>query len=137
MGATNFPNGISINGSAVVGGATFTVGAEADDSINVGVQLLTAAGDEITEAAAVWAYISGDAGGDGVVATAPDGDVAIGTDGAILGELVTDKVFLLLSEADGDIDLDIGEAAAGTFYLVVVLPGGALAVSGAITFAGA
>lgn len=131
---TNFPNGITVGGSPVVAGATFTVGDEANDSINVGVQLLTADGAEVGEACAVWAYLSDDSGGDGVTATAPDGDIAVGTDGVILAEATADKVFLLLSEADGDIDLDIGEAAAGTWYLVVILPGGGLAVSGAITF---
>jgi hypothetical protein len=48
--------------------------------------------------------------------------------------IVTGKTFLLVSEADGDIDLAIGEAGAGTWYLVLVLPNGKLVVSDAITF---
>jgi hypothetical protein len=45
------------------------------------------------------------------------------------------KAFELVSEADGDIDVNLIEAGAGTWYLVVVLPNGLLSVSGAITFA--
>lgn len=44
------------------------------------------------------------------------------------------KAFDLVSEADGDIDLNIVESGAKTFYLVLVLPNGKLAPSGAITF---
>ena len=130
---TDYPNGIK-TAATLIDGATFTIGTETDDSINVGIQL-TAGGADIEESAVVLAYLSDDSGGDGVCATAPDGDIAVGADGNILGEIVTDKLFVLQSEADGDIDLDIGEAAGGTWYLVVVLPGGSIAVSGAITFA--
>lgn len=153
MGVTNFPNGLSvgtsleatgpltasggmtINSRNNIGSVEFTVGAEAANSINVAIQLKDGAGDDMAVANAVWFYLSDDAGGDGVTATAPDGDIAVGTDGAILAEATADKVFLILSEADGDIDLDIGEAAGGTWYLVAVLPDGHISVSDAITFA--
>lgn len=46
------------------------------------------------------------------------------------------KMFQLTSEADGDIDVNIINATTTpTYYLVLVLPNGRLAVSGAITFA--
>lgn len=45
------------------------------------------------------------------------------------------KVFELVSEVDGDIDINITESGVATWYLVLVLPNGKLAVSGAITFA--
>ena len=119
-----------------VHGVTFTIGAEDTNSINVALQLEDANGAAIAAIGVVHAYLSDSATGDGVVATAPDGDIAVGTDGTVLGELVADKVFLLQSEADGDIDLDIGEAGALTVYLCVIVPAsGLLAVSGAITFA--
>ena len=53
---TNFPNGITVGGKPIVAGATFTVGTEETDSINVAVQLLTADGAEVDEACAVWAW---------------------------------------------------------------------------------
>ncbi len=125
---------LNLNAPAV-GGATFTIGDEAGNSINVAIQLTDADGNDLAAVSYVTAFLSDADTGIGVAATAPDGDIAIGTDGAILGELVADKVFLLQSEADGDIDLDIGESGADTFYLVVILPNGTQVVSGEITFA--
>lgn len=45
------------------------------------------------------------------------------------------KAFHLISEVDGDIDINIGEDGVDTWYLVLVMPNGRLVVSGAITFA--
>lgn len=116
--------------------AVFTIGAEAGDSINVAIQFVDwENGGDVDEVVEVWGYLSDDSGGIGVAATVPAGDVAIGTDGAILGELVADKVFLFQSEADGDLDIDIGETGADTFYLVLIMPDGRRVVSNAITFA--
>lgn len=112
----------------------FTVGTQAGDVINVALQLNDANGVALAVRGALYAYLSDDANGDSIAATAPDGGVAIGADGLAI-PLVADKAFLLVSEADGDIDLDIEESGADTWYLVVVLPNGKLAVSGAITFA--
>lgn len=132
---TNFPNGITTGGAVVVDGATITVGAEAGDTINVDVQA-TSGGVAIESAAVLTVYLSDDSGGDGITAAAPDADVAVGTDGTILYEPVTDSVFVVRSAADGSFDLDIGDATGTpTFYLVVVLPGGGTVVSDAITFA--
>jgi hypothetical protein len=102
----------------------FTVGAEAGNVINVGVKLNTAG--------SVFAYISDNADGSTVAGTAPD-TVAIGTDGLAI-PLVAGKAFQLVSEADGDIDINITEVGADTWYLVVVLSTGEIRVSGAITF---
>jgi hypothetical protein len=105
--------------------------------INVAVQLFSdvAKSVECSVVSVVTAILSDSASTAVPCTTAPDGDIAVGTDGAILLEHVADKVFLIESEADGDFDLDIGEASAGTWYLHVVLPDGSVEVSGAITFA--
>lgn len=114
--------------------ASLTVGAESvSDVINVAIQLKDANGQDLRERASVLAYISDDATGDSVAGTAPD-TVAIGTDGLAI-PLVAGKTFLLTSEADGDIDINITENGADTWYLVLVMPDGSLVVSGAITFA--
>lgn len=110
-----------------------TVAAAVGDVINVALQLNDAAGTALATRASVFAYLSDDANGDTIAGTAPDGHVAIGTDGLAI-PLVTDKAWLLTSEADGDIDLSITESGADTWYLIVVLPNGKLAASGAITF---
>jgi len=117
-----------------VNNVSFVIGSESSNSINVAIQLKDARNQDIAVRASVFAYLSDDANGDSVAGTAPDGNVAVGTDG-VLVPVVADKAFQLISEADGDIDLDIGESGVDTWYLVVVLPDGALVVSNAITFA--
>ena len=119
--------------SGAVNAVSFTIGAEAANVINVGIQLKDK-GLDVAERVSVLAYLSDDANGDSVAGTAPT-SVAIGTDGVAI-PLVAGKCFLLTSEADGDIDIDITlSAGADTWYLVIVLPDGRLVPSGAITFA--
>lgn len=120
--------------NAVVGGVgevSFVVGAS--DTGTVAIQLGDHNGDDLAVRGSVFAYLSDDANGDSVAATAPSGGVAIGTDGVLI-PVVADKAFFLCSEADGDIDIVLTEAAADTWYLVVVLPNGTHRVSGAIAF---
>ncbi|MBZ0287842.1 MAG: hypothetical protein K8I30_09530, partial [Anaerolineae bacterium] len=112
----------------------FTVAAQVGDVINVGLQLNDANGAALAVRGALYAYLSDDANGDSIAATAPDGGVAVGADGLAI-PIVAGKAFLLVSEADGDIDLDITESGADTWYLIVALPNGKLAASAAITFA--
>jgi hypothetical protein len=113
---------------------SFTIGAEAANAINVVVQLQDGL-QAISERGCVFAYLSDDANGDSIAATAPDGGWAIGTDGLLI-PIVANKAANLVSESDGDIDITITHAGgADTFYLVVVLPDGSLSVSDAITFA--
>lgn len=115
--------------------ASFTIGAEAAHVRRVSIQLKDDAGADLAVRGSILAYLATDATGDTITAAAPSGGVAIGVDGIAI-PLVAGKAFQLVSEADGDIDIDITEATAKTFYLVLVLPNGALAVSDAITFAG-
>lgn len=114
--------------------ASITVGTEATNVINVAVQLKNASGGNLAARGSVIAYLSDDANGDSIAATAPSGGVAVGTDGLAI-PLVADKAFCLVSESDGDIDLDITEVGADTWYLIIVTPAGELIASDAITFA--
>lgn len=119
--------------STLVGSASFTVGAEAADAITVAVQLK---GQNLRDLAArghVDWYLSGDANGDSL-ATAASGGVAAGTDG-VVASTITGRAGFAVSEADGDIDFAITDTSARTLYLVIRLPDGSLAVSGAVTFA--
>ena len=138
-GTNTFSGTVRLTGTVAMagrlGGATITVGTEAATVINVGIQLNDEAGTAMAERASLMAYVSDDANGDSVAATAPD-TVAIGTDGLAI-PLVANKCFLLTSEADGDIDVNFTNAAADTFYLILVMPDGSLVASGAITHAGA
>jgi len=135
MSLTLFPNGVRVSGFSAPHSAAFTIGTESGgDVINVGIQLLDGAGDDIATRAAVGFYLSDDANGDTVVAATQA--LAIGTDGIAL-EYVSNSAGVLISEADGDIDLDItgDDTSAETYYLVLIMPSGELVVSDAIEFA--
>lgn len=113
--------------------ATFVIGAEVGNVINVAIQLKDADGTDLATRAALHFYLSGDANGDTVVAAATS--LAIGTDGVAI-EYVSNSAGLLISEADGDIDLNVGDASGvATYYLILILPNGLLKASTAITFA--
>lgn len=112
----------------------FTIGAEAANAINVVIQLKDGkTGNDAGERRCVFAYLSDDANGDSLAATAPTGGWAIGTDGLLI-PVVANKAAFLVSEADGDIDVTITDTGTPTFRLIVVA-GGQLHASGAITFA--
>ncbi|MGD9539084.1 MAG: hypothetical protein AB7P52_17765 [Alphaproteobacteria bacterium] len=115
------------------GTPTIVVGSEAGEAINVTIQLKDSAGTDLAVRGSVYAYLSDDANGDSIAGTAPD-TVAIGTDGLAI-ELVAKKAWVLVSEADGDIDITIGEDGEDTWYLILVMPDGRLVASEAITFA--
>jgi len=117
-----------------IAGATMVVGSESSNTINVTIQLTDQNGDDLAVRASVLAYLSDDANGDSIAATAPDGGWAIGTDGLLI-PVVASKAAQLVSESDGDIDVTITESGADTWYLIVLLPDGTLVASGAITFA--
>lgn len=116
-----------------VGNVTFMVGAEASNVINVGLQFKGQSLGDGTERCNLFAYLSDDANGDSIVAVAPSGGVAVGTDGLAI-PLVAGKAWNITSEADGDVDLNITHVGAKTCYLIVVLPNGGTVKSGAITF---
>ena len=112
----------------------FTVGTEAANVINVAVQLNTPEGVALDEVGVLDFYLADDAAGLTPSAVAPTGGIAIGTDGALI-ETVANLSGTMISEADGDIDIDVTDTGTPTFYLVCRLPMGGLAISPAITFA--
>lgn len=109
------------------------VGADAGTTVAVTIQLNDPEGKALSEVGVLDWYLSDDAAGLSVAATAPSGGIAIGTDGELV-ELVADKVGIMISEADGDIDLVVTEAGAATWYLVLRLPCGGLVISDPIIF---
>lgn len=115
--------------------ASFTIGTEAANAINVAVELQDSEGNAVESVQVVTVFLSDADTGLGVTATAPDGGVAVGTDGAVIAAVTAGKVLIVQTEADGTFDLTLTEAAGATWYMVVVLPNGKQAVSGAITFA--
>lgn len=113
--------------------ASISVGAEAANVINVAVELSDGNGSAISTAAVVNFYLANDASGQTATTTAPNGGIAIGTDGVMI-EWAANLSGLLVSEADGGIDINLTHSSTGTWYLVVVLPSGERVISEAITF---
>lgn len=116
--------------------ATITVGAEVSNVINVAVQLTDATGDDVAAVYHLQAYLSDQTDGTDETAAAPDGGVAIGTNGVILSSPTANIRFRIQTNSSGAFDLDITDVTGTpTWYLVVILPNGQQVISSAITFA--
>ncbi len=125
------PDDIVDLGGAVAG-ASIVVGAENANVRAITIQLEDGQGRDITKRAAVEIAVFADANGDAFVATGGSTGLAIGTDGALL-PIVAKKLFKAVSEADGDIDLTWTDTGTEAAYLGVILPGGKLVMSAALT----
>lgn len=120
--------------TVLVRNVSFIVGVEGTNAINVAVKLKDDGYANLSERGNVFAYLSDDANGDSIAATAPSTGWAIGTDGLLI-PVVANKAAQLVSESNGNIDITITEAGVATWYLVLITPDGRLHVSGPITFA--
>lgn len=120
-----------------IAAATIVVGAESahpGHAINVAVQLKDVFGNDLSVVGVVHAFFSSDAAGKDAVTTTLTTDLAIGTDGSCV-ILLAKSAYLLVSEADGDIDFNlVKDDGAATVYLNLVLPSGKIVTSDAITF---
>lgn len=113
--------------------ATFTVGAESDDGITVTAQVKDANGDNISGYRGMLMYLSQSAdGSDGTTNLPDEFDVNTGT---VIQWIESLKSMYLCPSNTGAISVHIVYSGAATYYLVLLLPSGKLAVSGAITFA--
>jgi hypothetical protein len=112
--------------------ATITVGDEVTNARAITIQLKDSNGNDLAERATVRAYVMADASGDAFATTGGSTGIAIGTDGALLA-LVAKKAFVLISEADGDIDLTLTDTGTEVMYLHLELPNGRRVVSSALT----
>jgi hypothetical protein len=113
-------------------GATITVGAESANARAITIQLTDGDGVDLAHRAAVLIAVLLDANGDAFVATGGSTGIAIGTDGALLA-IVAKKLFLAISEADGDIDLTWTDTGTEAAYLCVIRPDGRIIASAALT----
>lgn len=115
-----------------VAGASIAVGAENTNVRAVTIQLQDGQGNDIAHRAAVKIAVFADANADAFVATGGSTGIAIGTDGALL-PIVAKKLFMAVSEADGDIDLTWTDTGTEAAYLGVILPNGRIVMSAALT----
>jgi hypothetical protein len=107
--------------SQLVGSAGFTIGAEANNVKNVALQLRSVDGVDLSQRGVVTVFLSDDANGDSIVATAPSGGWAIGTDGAILctSPALVNSVIL-----DGNLAIDAVPEKFKTTQTAVYVLGG-------------
>lgn len=112
--------------------ATITVSAENTNVRAITIQLKDENGVDLATRAAVLAVLLLDANGDAFAATGGSTGIAIGTDGALLA-LVAKKAWVLISEADGDIDLTWTDTGTEAAYLALLMPNGRLVISAALT----
>jgi hypothetical protein len=113
-------------------GASISVGAEATNVRQIAIQLKDAQGNDLAHRAALQVAVFADANGDAFAATGGSTGIAIGTDGALV-PVVAKKLFLAISEADGDLDLTWTDTGTEAAYLAVILPNGAIVISAALT----
>jgi hypothetical protein len=122
-----------IDNRGAVDDASITVGAESTNVRAITIQLKKGDGTDIAERQVVHVFVLADANGDAIVGTGGSTGIAIGTDGAILATLTAKKAFIVVSEADGDIDLTWTDTGTEVAYLGVLLPSGKLVISSALT----
>lgn len=118
--------------AGAVAGATIVVGAESSNARAITVQLTDSAGADLAVRGVVLIAVLLDANGDAFVVTGGSTGIAIGTDGA-LHTITAKKLFLAISEADGDIDLTWTDTGTEAAYLGVILPNGRIVISDALT----
>ena len=112
--------------------ATFNL--VSSDPAVVNIQLKDFAGNDLTRAASVMAWVSSTATGQDP--SALSGEIALtgSGDGAVL-IFLTHYFYQLISEADGDIDVTITDTGSTAQYLTLVMPNGKLVVSQHLVFA--
>lgn len=118
-----------------VDSVAFTVGTEdGSNVINVAIQASDVEGNDIAERCLFFVGLFADANGD-AFQTAEDYTIAAGTDGDVV-EVVADKLLAVITEADGDADIDFTLTGAGTSYLIAFGPTGkVIGTSAAMTHA--
>ena len=119
--------GVLADVSSVVGDSV-----AAGETINVALQLKDALDSDIATPMVVRVWLSSDDAGETPAAAGTS--VAIGTDGSIIETLTAATSFDILSEADGDIDIDVVHDAAESLYLNVAIPGQKIHTSLALTW---
>jgi len=89
------------------------------------MQFKDVAGNDVSHPITVNCYLSTDSAGQTLAIDSTDTtEIAIGTDGTILAELAADIMAVCVSEADGDLDLEVTVVDSKTVYFNVVMPNG-------------
>lgn len=125
---SRIPSSESPYQSNYVGRVSVSLTDETGDARTATITMKTDRGEAIAQRAALHAYLSDDAEGDGLCASAPSSGVIIGANGSLI-EPISDKVFILISDAAGVVKITLTEVSTKTFYLVIILPDATLSVT--------
>jgi hypothetical protein len=130
------PVGRSPFGVGGVGGVTVgSLTSESADARTQSVVVTDENGLAVTEPTLVLVFLAGTSGGVGVVSSAASGGLAAGTNGKLIGTLVTGKVALFQTDATGNLDVTITDNGTRNLYLAFAKNNGAVKVTSAIAFA--
>jgi len=113
-------------------GLTQTVGTKVSTAINVALVFKDGVGVTSATARVHMFYLADDAAGLTPSTVAPDGGIAIGTNGKLI-KWTTNLSGMLISTAAGLCDITVTQSTAKNYYLVVVI-GGGLSVSSVLAF---
>jgi len=113
--------------------ATFVIGAEVGNTINVSVQLRNGIGNNLVGIHSLTGYFSDASTGAVFSATVPSGGVAAGAAGDV--EIIGTTTYQFISDSTSAFDIDITHVGVFTFYLVLIDSANEIVVSNAIAFA--
>jgi hypothetical protein len=114
---------------------TWTIGAEVSHVINVAMQLQTARGVNLGAPAHFRFFLSDVSTGIGITATALTSAIVIGTNGALLLSDVSEEMCTLVTNATGQVDVNLTQSASPqSYYPCILLPNGNVLVGPKITF---
>ena len=114
--------------------ADITVGTLSGDTYPITIQLKDFEGNNLKVPAGVMAYYADSATGLDPTDVTTELATTSGGAGAVLIFLAK-YLYLLISEADGTIEVDSTDSGTDDQYLVLVMPNGKLVVSGSLGFA--
>lgn len=120
----------SINLTQPCADCSITVSAETTNVRTITIQLKDANGADIDYAEIVRVYVFSDATMQ-ALATGGSTGIAIGTDGTIFDTVIAKKIFEIVSESDGDIDLTWTDTGTESVVVGVRLPSGRMVLSDA------
>lgn len=120
--------------NSAFGLVTWTLASEAANVIKVTGKAKDARNRSVAGPLPLRVWLTQDAATLALAGTAPSGTVAIAAKGSILVTAVAKLVFDLVTNADGEFDLNITDATAGNWHVCVQLPDGGVSVSDAVDF---
>jgi len=119
--------------------ASIAVGVEDTDVIPISIQLTSATGGTAAGIVSLMAYLSDTADGSTVTNLSPDTYVVVPDGVGYLTSITTDgadsnRLFHLISDVNGSINISISDTTTRGWYLVLMLPYGKIKVSDIIQF---